>query len=82
MDEEIKDLLEKNLALAEENNRLLRNIRTATRLGIVWKVIYLAFFIVSALFAFSFLKPYLNEIHDAYGKVTSVQTQLKGAFHL
>ncbi len=79
MEEEIKDLLERNIALTEENNRLLRNMRTANRVAFIWRVIYLAFFIGSAYVAFTYFKPYLTQITDAYGSVMNVQAQLKDA---
>lgn len=82
MEQEIKDLLVKNIRLTEENNRLLRNIRTATRLGVAWKVIYLAFFIGSALVAFNFLKPYLTQVQDAYGTIVDTRAQIKDAIHM
>lgn len=76
MEDEIKALLLRNIALTEENNRLLRNIRTATRLGVIWKVVYLAVLIGSALVAFNFLQPYISQIQDVYGSVMDVRNSI------
>jgi len=76
MEDEIKALLLRNIALTEENNRLLRNIRTANRLAIIWKAVYLAVLIGSAFLAFNFLQPYISDIQDTYSSVMDVRNSI------
>lgn len=75
MDPEIKELLEKNLALNEENNRLLRGLRRSNRIGFIWKVVYLGVFLGGAAIAFQYVEPYYRQAMDAYK--TTVETQTK-----
>lgn len=76
MDHEIKELLEKNLALNEENNRLLRGIRRANRLAFVWRVIYIGVFLGGAAVAFNFLKPYYENGIGTYNSMVNTKTQV------
>lgn len=66
MDPETKKLLEQNLELAEENNRLLRGLRTSNRLGLVFKVVYLAILAGGAVFAYYHAEPYIKSFLNAY----------------
>lgn len=77
MDHEIKELLEKNLALNEENNRLLRGIRRNTRIVFVWRVIYIGIFLGGAAVAFNFLKPYYEGARGTYNNVVNTQTEIQ-----
>ena len=87
MDQEIKELLEKNLAVSEDNNRILRGIRRASRIHMVWTVFYLLFIVGGLVVAFNFLAPYLETAQNTYNslletntKVTSGIDSVKGLF--
>jgi len=76
MDPDIKSLLEKNLALSEENHRILRGLRRSNRLGLIWRVIYIGIFLGGAAIAFNFLKPYYEGVRGTYDSFRSTQTQI------
>ena len=76
MDPEIKELLEQNLALNEENNRLLRGLRRANRIAFVWRVIYIGIFLGGAAVAFTFLRPYYEGVKTTYDSIVKTQTQI------
>lgn len=80
MDPDIKELLEKNLALNEENNRLLRGLRRSNRLAFVWRVIYIALFLGGAAFAFTFLRPYYEGVKGTYDSIIKTQSQINTGF--
>ncbi len=80
MDQEIKELLEKNLALSQENNRMLRGIRFTNRLHLVWTVFYLAFIIGGLVVAFNFFAPYIQSVQGAYESVLETNAKVNGGF--
>jgi len=80
MDQEIKELLEKNLALSQDNNRMLRGIRFTNRLHLVWTIFYLAFIIGGLLVAFNFLAPYIQTAQKTYESVLETNTKVNGGF--
>lgn len=73
MDQELKELLQRNLALAQENNKILRGMRTANRIGGLLKILYLAVFVVSLAFAYVYAKPYLEQATNTYNSLTETQ---------
>lgn len=71
MDQEIKDLLQKNLELSRENNKLLRKMRRASIYGGIVKVIWWAIiFGVPVYLYFAFLQPYLVELIEVYESIS------------
>jgi Sec-independent protein secretion pathway component TatC len=81
MDSEIKDLLERNLAVNTENNRILRGLRRANRLAFVWRIIYLAIFLGGAALAFQYLKPYYENAMSTYNSAIETQTKISEGFN-
>lgn len=75
MDSEIKDLLERNIELNEENNRLLRGLRMTNRLSFLWKLVYMVIFFGGAALAFNYVRPYLEQAKASYD--STVETQKK-----
>ena len=57
MSPEERELLEKSVALAEENNGMLRAMRRSQRMATIFRVIYWALIIASAIGALYFLQP-------------------------
>ena len=80
MDQEIKELLEKNLALSQENNHMLRGIRFTNRLHLIWTVFYLAFIIGGLVVAFNFLAPYLEQAQNTYDSLLETNTKVTSGF--
>ena len=75
--EELHDLIKKSLALAEENNRILRGMRRSARWGrffsIAWWLIVIA---VSGATYYYYVQPYVETIQQAYGNTQNFQQQL------
>ncbi len=64
MDPVLKDLLEQNLKLAQENNDLLRSMRRRSQWGLIGQVIFWALFVIAPLI---FLWGYLGPLMSALG---------------
>ena len=58
--------------LLEENNKILRQMRSAQRWGVVFQTIKWVIILGLALGSFYYLEPYLNQIRDFYGSVNGV----------
>ncbi len=67
MDPEDKELLEKNLELAEENNEILRKMERSMRWSRIMSILYWIVIIGSAVGAFYLVQPYIQAITGAYG---------------
>ena len=67
MDEENAKLLEENLKLSKENNEILRSLRRSMRLARFMSLLYWVLIIGSAVGAYYFVEPYINQIKDLYG---------------
>jgi len=65
MSPEEKHLLERAVKLSEENNQILRGIRSTTRWHFVWGVIKIAIFIVPLVIGYLYLEPYLGTLQDS-----------------
>ena len=66
MDQEVKSLLEENLRLSKENNKLLLKVRSVQRWAQITRVFYWFIIIAVSLGSFYFLKPYLGNILNVY----------------
>ena len=75
---ELKKLLEENLAVAKDNNRLLRELRRNAILGLIAKIVIWLVLLGVPLF---FLSAYLGPLMDAFsGKSTDGQSLPLGLF--
>lgn len=61
MDEELKRILDENLAISKESLKILKGIRRANRLASVFKIFYWLVIIGSAVGAYYFLQPYIKQ---------------------
>ncbi|OGI80701.1 hypothetical protein A3D43_02375 [Candidatus Nomurabacteria bacterium RIFCSPHIGHO2_02_FULL_41_52] len=66
MDPESKKLLEATFKLAEENNGMLRSLHRSMRLSRIMSFLYWAFIIGSAIGAYYFIQPYLEQLVGVY----------------
>lgn len=66
MDPETKKMLEKTLALEEENNRMLHSMVRAQRIGRIMTYVYWIFIIGSAVGAYYLIQPYVDTFIGAY----------------
>ena len=71
MDPESKKLLEETLRLAEENNKILHSLRRAQRIASAMSFLYWFFIIGSAVGAYYFIQPYLDQLISVYGGAKS-----------
>lgn len=75
MDSEIKNLIEKNLALTEENNKLLRKMQRRARWGTITHIIYWIIILGITFGSYYYIQPYLNQALSAY---SSLQKNVNG----
>ena len=67
MSPEEKEMLKRSIALAEENNDILRKIQRSMRLASVMRAVYWVFIIGSAVGAYYLIQPYVEAVTGAYG---------------
>jgi hypothetical protein len=72
MTPEEKELLQKSVALAQENNEILHAMRRSMRLQRIMSILYWVFIIGSAVGAYYILQPYLTQLMDVYGRAGNV----------
>lgn len=76
MDPESKKLLENTFILAQENNKMLRKIRSVQKWSIFWSWLKIIVIIGITLGSFYFLQPYINKIVDLYSSISGVEQEL------
>ena len=69
MTPEEKELLNRIAKTVDENNHMLRKIRSSMRWASVFRWIYWVLIIGTAIGAFVFIQPYLNAIMERYSQV-------------
>ena len=69
MSPEEKSLLERTYRMAEENNKILKSIRSSARWSLALKVSYWVLIIVLSYGAYYFIQPYLQTMLGLYGQV-------------
>ena len=67
MEEETKKLIEENLVLSKENNKLLLKIHGILRLNQIMRIAYWVIIILIAVGAFYFIQPFMDGILSVYG---------------
>ena len=85
MSPEERELLRRSIALAEENNDILRSIQRSMRLARLMSVLYWVVIIGASVGAFYLIQPYLKSVTDLYGgakgqlnDVSGILNNLKG----
>jgi len=71
MDPEEKRLIEKTLELTEENNRMLKSMRSSMRWGRALRVFYWLVIIGLSFGAYYFIQPYIDQLMGVYGGLKS-----------
>lgn len=75
---ELRELVEKNVAIAEDTNRLVRGIQRRARWGILFQIIWwLTILGISGATYYYYLQPYVQKVQDAYGQVQTGTQQAK-----
>ncbi len=80
MTPEERELLHRSVALAEENNDILRSMQRSMRFGRIMSVIYWVFIIGSAVGAYYLVQPYVDSIKGAYGGAKSSFSDFSSVF--
>ena len=71
MDPESKKLLEETFSLAQENNKMLHSIRRSMVLARIMSFMYWVLIIGSAVGAYYFIQPYIEQLIGIYGGAKS-----------
>jgi len=77
-----KELLEKNLELTRENNKLLKKMHRSIQWGRFFRIIYWVVIIAAGFGAYYFVQPYISFLQESLGSlgggVESLSDRLKG----
>jgi len=71
MSPEERELLNRSVALAEENNRILLKMKRGQRWSSIMRTVYWIFIIGSAVGAFYLIQPYVDEVKSMYQSVSA-----------
>ncbi|MBI4121032.1 MAG: hypothetical protein HY457_02160 [Parcubacteria group bacterium] len=71
MDSEDRKMLQKIQKTVEENNAILRDMRSSMRWGRFFRIIYWLVIIGASVGALYFLQPYIEQMQEAYGLLRS-----------
>ena len=71
MTPEEKEILEKTLELAKENNEMLHSLQRNMLLGRIWKIVYIVLIIGAAAGALYFIEPYIDSVLGTYNDAKS-----------
>lgn len=78
MSPEERELLQRSVELAEENNKMLYSIRRSMRLARIMSILYWVVIIGTALGALYLIQPYIDSITNLYnetkGTINSVNS--------
>lgn len=66
MDPESKRLLEETFELAKENNEMLQSMKRSMQMARVMSILYWVFIIGSAVGAYYFIQPYVEQVTNIY----------------
>jgi hypothetical protein len=69
MEPEEKEMLKKTLELAQENNKILHNIKRSMFWGRVARVVYWVIIIGVAIGIYYYIQPYIDSAVNAYGNM-------------
>ena len=71
MSPEERELLNRSVSLAEDNNKILRSMRNSMRWASVARAIYWIFIIGSVVGAYYLIQPYIDQIASVYSGAKS-----------
>jgi hypothetical protein len=72
MTPEERELLNRSVTLAQDNNEMLRSIKRSMRLQRIMSILYWVFIVGSAIGAYYVLQPYLTQLMDVYSGAGNV----------
>lgn len=68
MNSEERELLERTLKISEENNRILKSMRRAGRLGTAFRIFYWLMIIGLGFGTYYFIEPYMKQFNTVYSQ--------------
>ena len=71
MDQSLEKLLKENLELSQENNKILRSMRSSARWSRFFKIIFWLIIIGTTAGTYYYLQPFLAEMMKAYQGIVS-----------
>jgi len=77
MSPEEKSLLERTYKIAEENNVILKSMRSTARWGLALRVSYWVLIIALSFGAYYFIQPYLESLYGAVDRVSGNVNSVK-----
>lgn len=75
MDPESKKLLEETFRFAQENNNMLRRVRSVQKWANLWSLLKVLLIIGIALGSFYFLEPFVNKFIGIWNNISGSQQQ-------
>lgn len=81
MSPEEREMLKRSVALAEENNDILRGIQSSMRLARFMSILYWVIIIGISLGAYYFVQPYIDQIVGVYGGAKSQLNDVSGTIN-
>ena len=78
--EELKELVRRNTALSEENNKMLHGIRRSARISSLMRMLWIALLIGASVYSYLYFQPYINQILEIYNNVQGLQQKAQGFF--
>jgi hypothetical protein len=72
MTPEERDMLEKTYNLVQENNQVLKKMKSSQRMGNIMRWFYWIFIIVLSVASFWLIQPYINSLQGAVGGSSSL----------
>ena len=77
MSPEERELLNKSVTLAEENNKMLHSMRRSQKVSQFMSFLYWVFIIGSVVGAYVLIQPYVDQLKDVYGQTVDTLNNFK-----
>ena len=75
--EELKELIRRNTALAEDTNRIVHKMRRGALLSSIMRLLWWALIIGATVASYLYFAPYLQQITDLYSKAQTTLQQFQ-----
>lgn len=80
MDFRERELIEKTLELAEENNKMLRRLYRNMKWSRAWRIFYWVIIIGLSVGAYYYIQPYVKGLLDVYGGIEGDLKNIQNMF--
>ncbi len=79
--QELKELVEKNIKMTEDTNRIVHKLRRNIWWGRLWTIVWWALVLgVSSVTYYVYLQPYVDQATRAYGSTKNFEQQVQNFF--